>query len=132
MTSTQLLLVRSWSPKYCSNIQYQRPKENSNRFNKEFPPIEQIGPEDDSDSNDGRGFEDNFTSASPHQKRISVGKEQQQRPGTASTDELYRAPPPTTRLDSNLSGLPSANAQKSPPTYESTVDRTRTSSNQFH
>ncbi len=122
--------------------------ENSNRFNKEFPPIEQLAHDDDSDSNDGKGFEDNFTSASPHQKRTSVGQEQQpqqqqpqqqqhqqqqqqQRPGTASTDELYRAPPPTTRLDSNLSGLPAANAQKSPPTYESSVNQTRTSSNQF-
>ncbi|KAH7392975.1 hypothetical protein BKA66DRAFT_457315 [Pyrenochaeta sp. MPI-SDFR-AT-0127] len=108
--------------------------DNSNKFNKEFPPIEDLAHDDDSDSNDGRGFDDNFTSASPHQKRISVGQEQQaqqQRPGTASTDELYRAPPPTTRLDSNLSGLPSPGAQKSPPTYESSVNQTRSGSNQF-
>ncbi|KAF1937242.1 UBA/TS-N domain-containing protein [Clathrospora elynae] len=110
------------------------PVEGSNRFNKEFPPIEDLAHDDDSDSNDGRGFEDNFTSASPHQKRTSFGQEQQsrqQRPGTASSDELYRAPPPTTRLDSNLSGLPSPGAQKSPPTYESSVNQTRTGSNQF-
>jgi epidermal growth factor receptor substrate 15 len=116
------------------------PVENSNRFNKEFPPIEDLAHDDDSDSNDGRGFDDNFTSASPNQKRTSYRQEQrsqqqqqqqQQRPGTASSDELYRAPPPTTRLDSNLGGLPSPNAQKSPPTYESSVNQTRSGSNQF-
>lgn len=115
------------------------PAEGSNRFNKEFPPIEDLAHDDDSDSNDGRGFEDDFTSASPDQKRSSAGQEQQNqqqhqqqpRPGTASSDELYRAPPPTTRLDSNVGGLPSANAQKSPPTYESSVNQTRSGSNQF-
>ncbi|KAL1795828.1 hypothetical protein ACET3X_006052 [Alternaria dauci] len=109
--------------------------DNSNKFNKEFPPIEDLAHDDDSDSNDERGFDDNFTSASPNQKRTSTGQEQrsqqQQRPGTASSDELYRAPPPTTRLDSNIGGLPSPSAQKSPPTYESTVNQTRSGSNQF-
>jgi epidermal growth factor receptor substrate 15 len=108
---------------------------DSNRFNKEFPPIEDLAHDDDSDSNDGRGFDDNFTSASPNQKRTSYGQEQrsqqQQRPGTASSDELYRAPPPTTRLDSNVGGLPSPSAQKSPPTYENSVNQTRSGSNQF-
>ncbi|KAF1844733.1 uncharacterized protein K460DRAFT_281667 [Cucurbitaria berberidis CBS 394.84] len=110
------------------------PANESHKFNKEFPPIEDLAHDDDSDSNDGQGFDDNFTSASPHQKRSSVKQDkqpQQQRPGTASSDELYRAPPPTTRLDSNLSGLPSPSAQKSPPTYESSVNQTRSGSNQF-
>lgn len=113
------------------------PADNSNKFNKEFPPIENLAhDDDDSDSNDGRtGFDDDFTSASPQQKRTGTGPEpqqnQQQRPGTASSDELYRAPPPTTRLDSNLSGLPGPNAQKSPPTYESSVSQNRSGSNQF-
>lgn len=108
--------------------------EGSNKFNKEFPPIEDLAHDDDSDSNDGRGFDDNFTSASPHQKRTSTGLEhsaQQPRPGTASTtDDLYSRPGPATRLDSNLSDLPTPNAQKSPPSYESTVPQ-RTGSNQF-
>lgn len=109
------------------------PADNSSKFNSEFPPIEDLAHDDDSDSNDGQGFDDHFTTASPQQKRTSVQEQQpqQQRPGTASTDELYRAPPPTTRLDSNLSGLPTPNAQKSPPTYESSVNQTRTGSNQF-
>ncbi|KAF2128837.1 hypothetical protein P153DRAFT_317222 [Dothidotthia symphoricarpi CBS 119687] len=108
--------------------------DGSTRFNKEFPPIEDLAHDDDSDSNDGQGFADNFTSTSPNQKRSSVGEKrqsQQQRPGTASSDELYRAPPPTTRLDSNLGGLPSPSAQKSPPSYDSAVSPHRTSSNQF-
>jgi epidermal growth factor receptor substrate 15 len=107
--------------------------DGSSRFNKEFPPIEDLTHDDDSDSNDGQGFDDNFTAASPDQKRTSVNQEQQpqqQRPDTASSDELYRAPPPTTRLDSNLSGLPSPGAQKSPPSYDSTVGQ-RSGSNQF-
>jgi len=112
------------------------PGEGPNKFNKEFPPIEDLAHDDDSDSNDGGGFADDFTSVSPHQKRTSVGQEQatqqqQPRPDTASSDELYRAPPPTTRLDSNLGGLPSANAQKPPPTYDSSVNQTRSGSNQF-
>jgi epidermal growth factor receptor substrate 15 len=108
------------------------PADNSNRFNKEFPPIEDLAHDDDSDSNDGRGFDDNFTSASPQQKRTSKGPEhQQQRPGTASTtDELYSRPPPSSRLDSTLSELPGPSAQKSPPSYESAVPQ-RSGSNQF-
>ncbi|KAH8716872.1 hypothetical protein GQ44DRAFT_624617 [Phaeosphaeriaceae sp. PMI808] len=110
------------------------PIDNSNRFNKEFPPIETLAHDDDSDSNDGRGFDDNFTSPSPQHKRTSAGIEHQsmqQRPGTASTtDELYSRPAPASRLDSNLSDLPTPNAQKSPPSYESTVPQ-RSSSNQF-
>lgn len=108
--------------------------DNSNKFNKEFPPIEDLTHDDESDSDNEHGFADNFTAASPQQKRSSVGQQgsqQTQRPGTASTDELYRSPPPpTTRLDSNLGGLPSADAQKSPPAYESTVTQ-RSGSNQF-
>jgi len=110
------------------------PIDNSNRFNKEFPPIEDLAHDDDSDSNDGRGFDDNFTSASPQQKRTSTGLEQQsqqQRPGTASTtDDLYSRPAPASRLDSTLSELPTPGAQKSPPTYESSVPQ-RSGSNQF-
>lgn len=110
------------------------PIDNSNRFNKEFPPIEDLAHDDDSDSNDGRGFDDNFTSVSPQQKRTSTGLEHQthqQRPSTASTtDDLYSRPAPASRLDSTLSDLPTPGAQKSPPTYESSVPQ-RSGSNQF-
>ncbi|KAF1918128.1 hypothetical protein BDU57DRAFT_514709 [Ampelomyces quisqualis] len=117
-----------------SSASANAPVENSNRFNKEFPPIEDLAHDDDSDSNDGRGFDDNFTSASPQQKRASTGldgQSQQQRPGTASTtDDLYSRPAPASRLDSTLSDLPTPGAQKSPPSYESTIPQ-RSGSNQF-
>jgi epidermal growth factor receptor substrate 15 len=126
-----------------SNRQFQEPSSsvngntgNSNKFNKEFPPIEDLAHDDDSDSNSEQGFADNFTSASPQQQRSSKEQSQQPRPGTgtttggdASTDEYFK--PPTTRLDSNTSGLPTPGAQKSPPTYDSTVGHTKSGSNQF-
>lgn len=108
----------------------------ANKFNQEFPPIEDIGHDDDSDSNSEQGFADNFTSASPQQQRASKEQTQQARPATASgaskeptTDDYFK--PPTTRLDSNTSGLPTPGAQKSPPNYEQTVGPNRTGSNQF-
>jgi len=112
--------------------------DSSRKFDKEFPPIENIGHDDDSDSNSEQGFADNFTPASPQQHRSSVGQSQQPQPrpntatttgGDASADEFFK--PPTTRLDSNVSGLPTPNAQKSPPTYDQTVGTTRSGSNQF-
>ncbi|KAJ4287598.1 hypothetical protein N0V90_012301 [Kalmusia sp. IMI 367209] len=108
----------------------------ASRFNKEFPPIEDLSRDDDSDSADEQGFADNFTSASPQQHRSSVGQGQAPQPNTTSAagdvshDDLYASPPPTTRLDSSLSGLPSPSAQKSPPSYESSVPQ-RSGSNQF-
>jgi len=105
------------------------PVDNGTRFNTEFPPIEDLAHDDDSDSNDERGFDDNFTSASPRNKRISAGPAE--RPGTSSTsDDLYSRPAPASRLDSTLSDLPTPSAQKSPPTYESSVPK-RSGSNQF-
>ncbi|KAF2119002.1 hypothetical protein BDV96DRAFT_610840 [Lophiotrema nucula] len=97
----------------------------TSKFNKEFPPIEDLA-HDDSDSNSERGFADNFTSTSPQQHRTSVGQEQQPTTNVmtvkdASTEETLKpAPPPTSRLDSNIGGLPSPGAQKSPPTYDQT------------
>ncbi|KAF2711149.1 hypothetical protein K504DRAFT_454149 [Pleomassaria siparia CBS 279.74] len=112
--------------------------DSSRKFDKEFPPIEDIEHDDDSDSTSEPGFADNFTSASPQQHRSSVGQGQQPqpRPGTATTaggegsaDEYFK--PPTTRLDSNISGLPTPGAQKSPPTYDQTVGPARSGSNSF-
>ncbi|KAF2878418.1 hypothetical protein BDV95DRAFT_21704 [Massariosphaeria phaeospora] len=113
----------------------------SNRFNKEFPPIEDLAHDDDSDSTSERGFADNFTSASPQQRRTGgkQGRQSRPRPGTAtaigeesSTDDyLKSAPPPTTRLDSSASVLPTPGAQMSPPTYDQTVGNNRSGLNQF-
>ncbi|PSN60270.1 hypothetical protein BS50DRAFT_536240 [Corynespora cassiicola Philippines] len=99
--------------------------QTTNKFNKEFPPIEDLGHDDESDSASERGFADNFTSASPQQQRST-----EPQPGTALTTG-GEAPPPTTRLDSSVSGLPSPGAQKSPPTYDATVGPARSGSNQF-
>lgn len=109
----------------------------ANKFNKEFPPIEDLSRDDDSDSASEPGFADNFTSASPQQRRSNVGQNQAPQSNAsasgmeASHDDLYAPPPPTTRLDSNIGGLPSPNAQKSPPSYDSTVGIQRGGSNQF-
>ncbi|KAF1979137.1 hypothetical protein BU23DRAFT_497092 [Bimuria novae-zelandiae CBS 107.79] len=110
----------------------------SNKFNKEFPPIEDLSRDDDSDSVSEQGFADNFTSASPQQHRSSARQSQATQSNTAPTvgevshDDLYApGPPPTTRMDSSASGLPSPGAQKSPPTYESTVDPHQSGSNHF-
>jgi epidermal growth factor receptor substrate 15 len=109
-----------------------------NRFDKEFPPIEDLAHDDDSDSNSEQGFADNFTSASPQQQRSTTEQPQQVRPGTgttaggeASPGNNFKAPPPPTRLDSTASQLPTPGAQKSPPTYNETVGPSRSGTNQF-
>jgi epidermal growth factor receptor substrate 15 len=105
----------------------------ANKFNKEFPPIEDLDHEDESDSNSEQGFADNFTSASPQHTRSSVGKNQAPPPNNVNAggddDDLYASPPPS-RLDTSASGLPSPGAMRSPPSYESSVPA-RTGSNQF-
>ncbi|KAF2471263.1 uncharacterized protein BDR25DRAFT_303326 [Lindgomyces ingoldianus] len=117
-------------------------KDSASKFNKEFPPIEDLAHDEDSDSTSEQGFADNFTSASPQQHRPSVGQNQQPQPqprpstgttgGDSSKDEYFKAPPPTSRLDSSTSGLPSPGAQKSPPTYDQTVSsNSRSGTNQF-
>ena len=106
----------------------------------EFPPIQEFGADDDSDSDSDRGFDDNFTAASP------------QRPqGATATDALHPtvpglvtgasssapARPPFTSTDTNTSQLPTPGAQTSPPTYDqitsppATTTGQRSGSNQF-
>ncbi len=110
--------------------------QTATKFNKEFPPIEDLGHDDDSDSMSERGFADNFTSASPQQRRFNAAQKQApptttSASGEVSHDDLYAPPPPATRLDSNISGLPSSSAQKPPPSYDSTVGPNRSGPNQF-
>ncbi|KAF2742921.1 hypothetical protein M011DRAFT_252083 [Sporormia fimetaria CBS 119925] len=107
----------------------------TNKFNKEFPPIEDLAHDDESDSNSEPGFADNFTSASPHHRRVNSQKQDTASvaaTGEGSPDEYFKVPPPTTRLDSNVSGLPTPGAQKSPPNYDQTVGSARPGgANQF-
>jgi epidermal growth factor receptor substrate 15 len=109
---------------------------NNSKFAKEFPPIEDLAHDDDSDSNSEQGFADNFTSASPQQQRRSTNPQPAAQPNPTVTendgshDDLYAPPPPMNRLESNVSVLPSPGAQMSPPSYDSAVPK-RTGSNQF-
>ncbi|KAF2202304.1 hypothetical protein GQ43DRAFT_439804 [Delitschia confertaspora ATCC 74209] len=117
--------------------------DSANKFNKEFPPIEDLGHDDDSDSTSERGFADNFTSASPQQHRDSVGQSSQQtpRPTTTTTsgdgpvEDQFNSRPTPSHADSSATALPSPGAQKSPPTYDQSVgSNTRSGtrdSNQF-
>lgn len=106
----------------------------------EFPPIQEFGADDDSDSDSDRGFNDNFTAASPQRSQ-----------GTTATKALHPtapgletgasssapARPPFTSTDTNTSQLPTPGAQTSPPTYDqitppqTTTSGQRSGSNQF-
>ncbi|KAL8822367.1 MAG: hypothetical protein Q9191_006898 [Dirinaria sp. TL-2023a] len=106
----------------------------------EFPPIQEFGADDDSDSDSDRGFDDNFTAASPPRP-----------PGIGSTNTLHPtvpgletgssssalARPPFTSTETNTSQLPTPGAQTSPPTYDqitpppTSTGGQRSGSNQF-
>ncbi|KAF2462302.1 hypothetical protein BDY21DRAFT_389917 [Lineolata rhizophorae] len=86
------------------------------KFNQEFPPIKDLGDDDDSDSNSEQGFADNFTSPSPQHKRDAARGQGQQKPTDHGAD-VMGARPQLGQMDSSTSGLPTPNAQKSPPTY---------------
>ena len=74
--------------------------------NSEFPPIQEFGGDDDSDSDSEPGFDDDFTGASP--PRAIAGE------NTEFANNLTPARP-------NGSQPPTPNAQASPPTYDQTV-----------
>jgi epidermal growth factor receptor substrate 15 len=126
-----------------SSINGSVDSQSANKFNQEFPPIEDIGGEEDSDSNSETGFADNFTSASPQQNRQSHGQSStQSRPSTSTTgpdaavSDFFAAAarPSVTQQDTNNSVLPTPGAQKSPPTYDQTMAPARSGtrdSNQF-
>lgn len=101
---------------------------SASKFNKEFPPIEDLAHDDDSDSTSEQGFADNFTSASPQQHRDSVGQSKQPQRSTTgaaaadgATDEYFKAHTTPAPVEPSATGLPPANAQKSPPTYEQSM-----------
>ena len=84
--------------------------------NTEFPPIQELGAddEDDSDSEDEktRGFEDNFAP--------NVGSDGAAEIATIPSNS-FPPKPPLSRGVSSTSQLPTPNAQKSPPSYGETV-----------
>ena len=77
---------------------------SSVQFNKEFPPIVEVGRDEDSDSDNEKGFEDNFN---PN-------------PVPSHTQPATTAPPPTTSPAPTGPGNappPPISAQQSPPSY---------------
>ncbi|KAI9823705.1 MAG: hypothetical protein M1819_001149 [Sarea resinae] len=108
-----------------------------NRFNQEFPPIEEFSRDDESDSGSEHGFDDNFTSASPEQRHASASQgppPAAPEPPSSDPPEAFRLRPSVTHLDSTGSQLPTPGAQKAPPSYDQTVSAPTGShrdSNQF-
>lgn len=106
----------------------------------EFPPIQDIGADDESETDSDRGFDDNFTAASP-QRPLKNPNETQPlflKDHPSGSDDIDIAPsrPPIMLSESNQSELPSPGAQMSPPTYDQTVSPNgqsgkRRDSNQF-
>ena len=74
----------------------------------EFPPIREFGGDDESDSEDEKGFGDDFTAKDKDQ-------------GKSMPAGLAPSRPPYTTTDSNQSQLPTPGAQQSPPTYDQTI-----------
>ncbi|KAL8709823.1 MAG: hypothetical protein Q9220_005439 [cf. Caloplaca sp. 1 TL-2023] len=110
----------------------------------EFPPIQEFGADDESDSSSDRGFDDDFTAASPPRTQQVAEKTQTSQPiaptfGEEIGSSLAPTRPPLTSSESNNSQLPTPGAQMSPPTYDQTVASPesslqpgqRKSSNQF-
>ncbi|SLM35842.1 Ubiquitin-associated/translation elongation factor EF1B, N-terminal, eukaryote [Lasallia pustulata] len=87
----------------------------------EFPPIEELNTneESDSDSPSDRGFDDNFTAATPHRRQESPDKRNLQ--ATSPSQTLLTSRPEYSSTESNASQLPTAGAQASPPTYDQTI-----------
>ncbi|KAL8692269.1 MAG: hypothetical protein Q9224_003993, partial [Gallowayella concinna] len=110
----------------------------------EFPPIQEFSVDDESDSSSDRGFDDDFTAASPPRNQQNAEKTQTSQPiaptfGDEAGSSLAPTRPPLTTAESNVSQLPTPGAQASPPTYDQTIASPgsslqpgeRKSSNQF-
>ena len=86
----------------------------------EFPPIQEFGADDDSDSDSDRGFDDDFSPVTPKRQQTNPIPEQR-----SAHAEGFKQPaedrPELKRESSNTSQLPTPNAQQSPPTYDSTI-----------
>ena len=87
----------------------------------EFPPIQEVGADDDSESDDEHGFDDNFTARSPNRTVESGPNQALQAPSVSSENTPAPSRPPFKTMESNASQLPTPGAQTSPPTYDQTV-----------
>ena len=99
--------------------------------NGEFPPIRELGGDDESDSDEERGFDDNFTqhSANRIKESSSDGTVQNQAPISDGTGGLAPSRPPLSTTGSNLSQLPTPGAETSPPPYDPTTNTRNASHN---
>lgn len=95
------------------------------RFNREFPPIKDLGHDEDSESNDEHGFADNFTPASPQRKGESNRQSQDTSLKSASRDsgseDLYKSRLPMPHVESLTSQSATNNPPKSLSTYEQSM-----------
>ena len=98
----------------------------------EFPPIQEFGADDDSDSDSERGFDDDFTAISPpHQSQNPLETQRDFTPSSThpttqasgsalkvGEDNSVASRPLLTSNDTNTSQLPTPGAQQSPPSYD--------------
>lgn len=87
----------------------------------EFPPIQDVAVDDESDSEYSvHGFDDDFTAASPRRAIADASK-----PSTPqhSTEEIHSTQqrPPISTTESNQTELPTPDAQPSPPPYKESI-----------
>ncbi len=100
---------------------------DSGKVQKEFPPIQDLGADDDSDSASEQGFDDDFTAASPHRRQPSsnevASRVSEPKPDANNRPKDLALPRPSMlTMGSTASQLPpTPGAQMSPPTYEQTV-----------
>lgn len=87
----------------------------------EFPPIQEFGAEDESDSDEDRGFGDNFTVHSANRTVESGPNQTLQAPPVSDSFGVAPNRPPLNTANTNDSQLPTPGAQTSPPTYDQTV-----------
>jgi epidermal growth factor receptor substrate 15 len=101
-------------------------------FNTEFPPLEEVGQDEDSDDSDEpNGFEDDFAPSSPNQARTSTVEGAIPPVSTGVTDtstHLQSVPAPNDTNAGSSVAPPPVDAQPPPPAYDKAV----TSSERAH
>lgn len=87
----------------------------------EFPPIQDVALDDESDSEYSvHGFDDDFTAASPRRAIADASKPSTPQLSTEENHSTQQRPPLTTS-ESNQTELPTPGAQASPPPYKETI-----------
>ena len=90
----------------------------------EFPPIQEFGADEESDSDSDYGFDDNFSAATPPRNPNSLGHTHPQTappPIFTNTSEIAKSKPHYPIRDLGGDQLPTPGAQSSPPTYDQTI-----------